>query len=334
MMRMIRIAALLLSIAKTTAVAQPADAPIRHELLLALIETASGSGIPGLRSGVASDSLPAGILSSEMSVLGSVSSTFRSATVASIALPIGVTRDTLLARVQALGFTPGQVPANRTVPSAGPNSWGPVIFCRKPFLISLSVHPRQGSDRNSQSALVVIEHTSALGTLCNPRPGAAVTVPPAGGTPAQVMRRFVHPEFGWTVDYPVSWQISERTAEVVRFSPPRSATGAAPQGTIGIHNARVERTAAEMVDAIVQLQQAQARGFKIISRRDVQLRDSTAAIELITELGQGTVGRSRRLFMVVGNVTYIIDAEGFKDTYGTLEPVFTAIIDSFRIRRE
>jgi hypothetical protein len=88
-----------------------------------------------------------------------------------------------------------------------------------------------------------------------------------------------------------------------------------------------------MVDAVVSLQRAQAPGFRVVSRRSVQLADGLPAIELVTEMGVGTVGHSRRLFMMVADTAYIIDAESFRESWSMLEPVFNRIIDSFRVRR-
>jgi hypothetical protein len=121
---------LLLRASQQNARAQSADSPIPQGLLLALIETASGNSIPSLRVGEASDGLPSGLLSGDMTILGSVSSTFRAATVATVALPVTAARDSMLARASAAGFIPGPRPASgRAPPSAGPGGYGPAVFC-------------------------------------------------------------------------------------------------------------------------------------------------------------------------------------------------------------
>ncbi|HMG18041.1 MAG TPA: hypothetical protein VK573_04905, partial [Gemmatimonadales bacterium] len=108
----------------------------------------------------------------------------------------------------------------------------------------------------------------------------------------------------------------------VLITPPSSLV----EGVVGIHTGAVSFTTVdELVDALVGSQQASGQSVRILSRRNVQLVDSVPAIELETELGVGTIGRSRRLFVLREGTAYVIDAETYRDSWAVIEPYVARI---------
>lgn len=141
-------------------------------------------------------------------------------------------------------------------------------------------------------------------------------------------RTYTNPAHQWVIAYPSGWAVDSQNIAFVQIRPPNSLA----TGVIGIHTGAVGfKTIDELVDAVIRSQQASEQGVRILSRRSVQLADSVPGIDLETELGVGTVGRSRRLFVLWEGTAYVIDAETYRDSWPVLAPYYARVIQSFRI---
>jgi hypothetical protein len=143
-------------------------------------------------------------------------------------------------------------------------------------------------------------------------------------------RTYVNPVHRWTITYPGDWSVDSQNVAFVQLKPPASLA----TGLVGIHTGPVRFASAdELVDVMVAVQSRSAQGVRVLSRRAVYLADSVPAIELETELGAGTVGRSRRRFIVMNGIAYVIDAETYRDSWPKVESHFARIIQSFKLER-
>ena len=141
--------------------------------------------------------------------------------------------------------------------------------------------------------------------------------------------RFVHPSFGWSVTIPENWPHGlSRTSVMIR------TPGGLPQGIIGIHTLNIPgKTLEEFVDGMEDFSKRdlEARGRKVVtvSRKKVMLSDGLPAIEIVSEIGTGVVGKSLRVTTMFDGKAVTIDAETYKQSWDVLRPHFDGIIKSF-----
>jgi hypothetical protein len=143
-------------------------------------------------------------------------------------------------------------------------------------------------------------------------------------------RRYENPVHHWVIAYPAGWAVDSQNVGFIQITPPDSLA----KGIFGIHTGAVRvATVDALADAVIKAQQASGQGLRILKRRVVHLADSVRAIELETELGVGTVGRSRRLFVLRDGTAYVIDAETYRDSWPAVEAHYVRMIESFRLPR-
>ena len=165
----------------------------------------------------------------------------------------------------------------------------------------------------------------SLTSRSRPRPHAAS---PSSSSSRETS--YVNSVRKWSISYPQGWGVDTQNLAFVRILP----TGPLQGALVGIHAGPVNvRTADELMDLVLDAQQKSSLGVRVLSRQSIQLADGTPALLLDTELGSGTVGRSRRLAAVVDGIGYVIDAETYRDLWPTFEPYVTQILKSFRVNR-
>ena len=158
----------------------------------------------------------------------------------------------------------------------------------------------------------------------------AAVHPPARAQ-ADAVRSYRNPVHGWSIAYPADWRVDSQHVNFVRLLPPPGGPGA----LLGIHAGPVAAPTVDSIIAmVVTLQANSAQGIRVLSRTPILLADSTPAVDLQSELGHGTIGRSRRIFALVNGVAFVIDAETFREAWPQYEATFDGIIRSFRVRPE
>jgi hypothetical protein len=141
---------------------------------------------------------------------------------------------------------------------------------------------------------------------------------------------YVNPAFHWSIAYPSDWQLSSTDPRVVRIT-------LIGQGLIGFYSGFFPKLASldEFVDYMKKDREehlAQRISLRFVSQRLLTLPNGSAAIEIIDQLGTGIVGQSRKIDTQLGDHTYLeIDAESKLEDWPGVEPVFTRIIDSFKV---
>ena len=160
-------------------------------------------------------------------------------------------------------------------------------------------------------------------------PTPAPRVSSAGSDSLTLDATYVNPIHRWSVSYPKHWPLDTQNLAFVRLQPAGNLTG-----LVGIHAGATDlRTAAELMDRILDAQTRSGQPVRILSRQSIQLVDGTPALLVDTELGSGTVGRSRRVAAVAGGIAYVIDAETYRERWTEFEPHADRIINSFRLNR-
>ena len=172
-------------------------------------------------------------------------------------------------------------------------------------------------------SLVALAYITALVAGCA---SSRTVAPPTAAPTAQ--STYTNATYGWSITYPTGWTIDTQNVAFVRLEPPRELG----EGLLGIHAAPVSFTNMDSaVSRLIERQEQSSQGVKVLGRRAITLVDGTPAIELDTELGQGTVGRSRRFFALAGGTAFVLDAETFRDQWPVLEPHYDRILRSFRV---
>ena len=141
--------------------------------------------------------------------------------------------------------------------------------------------------------------------------------------------RYVHPHQGWSVTIPPNWRYDGTQTSMMIKTP-----GNLPRGVIGIYTFNNPgKTLEEFVDGLEEFskQDLEARGKKVVtvSRKKVMLADGLPAIEIISEIGSGAVGKSLKVTAIFNGKTVGINAETYKQSWDELRPYFDRIIKSF-----
>lgn len=153
--------------------------------------------------------------------------------------------------------------------------------------------------------------------------------PCAASQQASPDHQYTSRAYGWSVSYPPGWEVDSLDPEFVRIQQPSTL----PFGVVGIHTAVGVKVGSldELADRWMAVEQERV-GFQVLSRRPTALADGTRALELVNVLGTGTVGKSRKIFVLIGERGFLINAETYLDSFPTLEPYFDRIIKSFTVR--
>jgi hypothetical protein len=90
----------------------------------------------------------------------------------------------------------------------------------------------------------------------------------------------------------------------------------------------------EVADAWLRTWEQQQIGTRVevVARRRVALSGELPAIEVVHHIGSGVVGKSRKIFLVVKERAFLIDAETYLEAWPIFEIDFNRISDSFGVR--
>jgi hypothetical protein len=158
----------------------------------------------------------------------------------------------------------------------------------------------------------------------------AGAIPLSGVYAQKADQTYVNVLHRWSIAYPAEWAIDSRNEALVRFVPPASLAN----GLLVIRASTVTFASVdEMVDLMLAAQKNSGLEVRILKRSSVFLADSLPAVEVDSEIGTTRVGRSRRIFVLLAGTAYIIDAEADRDSWPAIEPQFTRVIATFRVRR-
>ena len=172
-------------------------------------------------------------------------------------------------------------------------------------------------------------------TPLNPSTATAAAAPARIDRPSAVEtppndRRYTSKTFSWSMAYPSAWRLDERDPAYVKFQSPGD-----PAAFVGVHFALFERERVPIDDFAQAVMSAESRraGFKILSRRATTLSDGTPALEVVNVLGVKPVGKSRKIFAIVANRGFAVNAETFLDAWPSFEADFDRLIASFAVAR-
>jgi hypothetical protein len=153
--------------------------------------------------------------------------------------------------------------------------------------------------------------------------------------PETFQNTYVNPTHGWSVSYPVGWQLDSTDPDQVMIKTPPSLPG----GLVGIHalpSAWVHESLEDIADNVLRewgrALQASGQTYRTISRRRVTLTNNVATFEIVNAIGIGTVGRSRKVIFAWDDRAFLIDAEAAESSWSALGPQFEQIVNSFTIR--
>ena len=170
-------------------------------------------------------------------------------------------------------------------------------------------------------------------TQLDPSTATAAAAPARVDRPSAVEtlrndRRYTSKTFGWSMAYPSAWRLDDRDPAYVRFQSPGD-----PAAFVGVHIAFFERERVAIDDFAEAVMSAESRraGFRILSRRSTTLADGTPALEVVNVLGVEPAGRSRKIFAIVANRGFAVNAETFSDAWPSFEADFDRLLASFTV---
>jgi hypothetical protein len=111
------------------------------------------------------------------------------------------------------------------------------------------------------------------------------------------------------------------------------APDGSPFGLVGIFSMEL-REEIRSLDRLADISiaaESRISGFRVLSRRRTALADGTPAVEIVNVLGQGVVGKSRKLCTVAGKHAFCLNAETYEDGWSAMEPHFERIFGSFTL---
>ncbi len=152
--------------------------------------------------------------------------------------------------------------------------------------------------------------------------------------PAAEDQHYANPAYRWAIAYPPGWALDSQDLTYVKIQPPPHL----PKGLLGIHSQTVDfKSVDAFADALlaVQASAASRRGqeYRVLSRRSLLLSDALPAVDVVSVLGTGVVGKTRIVCVLVERRGIAIDAETYANAWQELEPYFDRIINSFAVRR-
>jgi TPR repeat protein len=143
-------------------------------------------------------------------------------------------------------------------------------------------------------------------------------------------RVFTNPVFKWSVSCPEGWTVHAHDPAYVKMQAPEGS----PSGLVGILSTEL-REDIRSLDTLADISigaESRIAGFRMLSRRRTTLADGTPAVEIITVLGHGVVGKSRKLCTVSGKHAFCLNAETYEDSWSAVEHHFEQIFRSFTPR--
>jgi tetratricopeptide (TPR) repeat protein len=140
-------------------------------------------------------------------------------------------------------------------------------------------------------------------------------------------RVFTNPVFKWSVSCPEGWTVHAHDPAYVKMQAPEGS----PSGLVGIRSMelREDNRSLDTLADISIAAESRIAGFRMLSRRRTTLADGTPAVEIITVLGHGVVGKSRKLCTVAGKHAFCLNAETYEDGWSAVEHHFEQIFRSF-----
>jgi hypothetical protein len=176
------------------------------------------------------------------------------------------------------------------------------------------------AQRNT-NRITIEEYCARRYELANYVRSSVVLVPTKGAT-------YVNPAHRWSVAYPDFWRLDDTDRGWVKLS-----RGIA---IVGVHTtANVSGMSLdEVADAWLRTWEQQQIGTRVevVARRRVALSGELPAIEVVHHIGSGVVGKSRKIFLVVKERAFLIDAETYLEAWPIFEIDFNRISDSFGVR--
>jgi hypothetical protein len=169
--------------------------------------------------------------------------------------------------------------------------------------------------------ITLVEYCARRYELANYVRSATAFVPSKGAT-------YVHPMHRWSVAYPDFWRLDDNDREWVKLSRGSMAI-------VGIHAATnvIGKSLDEVTDTWLRgWEQHIGERFEVIARRRLTLSNDLPAIEVVHHIGSGVIGKSRKVFAVVKDRAFLIDAETYLEAWPTFEPDFNRIIESFSVQ--
>jgi hypothetical protein len=142
-------------------------------------------------------------------------------------------------------------------------------------------------------------------------------------------RVFTNPVFQWSVSCPDGWTVNDRDPAFVKIQAPDGS----PFGLVGIFSMELpeEMRSLDRLADISIAAESRIAGFRVLSRRRTALADGTPAVEIVNVLGQGVVGKSRKLCTLAGKHAFCLNAETYEDGWSAVEPHFERIFGSFTL---
>ncbi|MBM2830966.1 MAG: Sel1 repeat protein [Dehalococcoidia bacterium] len=207
--------------------------------------------------------------------------------------------------------------------------WGPFLL----FLIfvTLACQPAQRPTPTPTPAAPSQAPTSAPAPIAQPAPTPPVTPAPVTPTPTPTPpwpeSAYSNPVYGWSISYPSDWTVDSSNPALVRIQ-------IAGPALVGIHTATVRFTSLDdFVNFMLADNEARAkqRGQTtvVVSRGSISLPNSVIATDIVKELGPG--GKSRDIYVLIGQQAFIISAETYIQNWDRFHPYFERMIASFTI---
>ncbi len=140
-------------------------------------------------------------------------------------------------------------------------------------------------------------------------------------------KSYTHADHRWSVSYPGDWTLDDTD----RFVKIRRG-----QAVLGIHALAygAGKSLDEIADTAIQSweqQMQKVNAVRRVSRQRVRLAGDLTAIAIVHHIGSGQLGQSRKLITLVGDRSFLIDAETHLASWPENERDFNRIISSFRV---
>lgn len=175
-------------------------------------------------------------------------------------------------------------------------------------------------------AAVLLGGLAGCETQAAVSPTPVMTYPSLPAAPSPGMDRYVDPVNGWSISYPLGWQVDGSDPASVKIRDP------AKQALVGIGVGPTDLPLNAAVDQMLAVaEQSQRQGgptWKLSSRQLTALPDGTPAVDVRVELVPG--GRSRQLYVVEEGRIFGVNAETYLTVWDTFSADFDRILQSFK----
>lgn len=139
------------------------------------------------------------------------------------------------------------------------------------------------------------------------------------------MDRYVDPVNGWSISYPVGWQVDGADPAVVRFRDPEN------QALVGVRVSPTDLPLNASVDQILasgeQYFQGNQLTWALTGRQLITLPNGTAAVDVRGDLLPG--GRSHQLYVLRAGRVFAVNAETYITFWDKFRGDFDRILQSF-----